>query len=72
MSILRLKIEIPFAFYYSVFDKKITDCPKEEKDSPFMKRVDFILSFYLLLVIIYMKTIMQSIILKNFLEVFYK
>ncbi len=29
MSILRLKIEIPFAFYYSVFDKKITDCPKE-------------------------------------------
>jgi len=45
MSILRLKIEIPFAFYYSVFDKKITDCPKEEKDSPFLKRVDFILSF---------------------------
>lgn len=42
MSILRLKIEIPFAFYYSVFDKKITDCPKEEKDSPFLKRVDFI------------------------------
>lgn len=45
MSILRLKIEIPFAFYYSVFDKKITDCPKKEKDSPFLKRVDFILSF---------------------------
>ncbi len=72
MSILRLKIEIPFAFHYSVFDKKITGCPKEEKDSPFMKRVDFILSFYLLLAIIYMKTVMQSMVLKNFLEIFYK